>query len=462
MRMKAKEEFKFRGLPVRIFIVVLVSGLLSMMMIWFMCVKMSRMSAQYEQMMEDQVQTREDVMEISGKLYEHRAVIIDCFLIDKNRQDGKKREKMIERENTIRAELQKLFENFQKKTNTDDKEILYHSVYSSFQSYLKTVEVAEKLFYDGNTKAALSYVSSRLLSGVNFIEENMKKLDEYSEKEMLDAKGEMEHSVMSARVHLVVGIAVTIIAVGVSLFYSVRVTMMLENQRSGLQKEVAVKNKELRQHSEKLLDVKDQTIVGMANLIENRDGDTGEHIMRTRMYVGMIAREARDKGYFTQKLTDEYIELLEKAAPMHDVGKIVVPDHILKKPGRLTPEEFEQIKRHASEGGRIVREVLGNIEDNEYVEMASEIAQGHHEKWDGSGYPEGKKGNEIPLCARIMAVADVYDALVSKRCYKDSMGCDRAMEIIEESAGSHFDPVLAKVFVEMKEKIRKISDESVD
>ena len=139
--------------------------------------------------------------------------------------------------------------------------------------------------------------------------------------------------------------------------------------------------------------------------------------------------------------------MMYRVAPLHDVGKIVVPDYILKKPGRLTPEEFEQMKRHASEGGRVVREVLNGVADEEYLSFASDVAACHHEKWNGKGYPNGLSGEDIPLPARIMAIADVYDALTSKRCYKEAMPPEKAFEIIREDAGTHFDPFLAEVFI---------------
>ena len=141
---------------------------------------------------------------------------------------------------------------------------------------------------------------------------------------------------------------------------------------------------------------------------------------------------------------------------MHDIGKIAVSDVILQKPGRLTNEEFEHMKEHTTAGGRIVVEVLGNIEEKEYIDIAAQIAEGHHEKWDGSGYPNGLSGESIPISARIMAVADVFDALVSERCYKPPMSVDKAFKIIEESGGSHFDPELARLFCNIRNDIEKV------
>ena len=189
-------------------------------------------------------------------------------------------------------------------------------------------------------------------------------------------------------------------------------------------------------------------IEGIADLIENRDSNTGTHIKNTSAYVEMLALAAKNKGLYADVIDDHYIDMITRAAPLHDVGKIVVSDSILLKPGKLTSEEFDLIKRHAKEGGRIVDQILGGVTDDEFMRYALEIAVYHHEKWDGSGYPEGLKGEAIPLSARIMALADVYDALIMKRPYKEAFSTEKALGIIEEGLGSHFDPELGKLFVE--------------
>ena len=147
---------------------------------------------------------------------------------------------------------------------------------------------------------------------------------------------------------------------------------------------------------------------------------------------------------------------IEYAALMHDIGKIVVSDRILRKPGKLTEQEFEQMKKHAEVGGEVVREVLSGITDEEYLSFASDIATYHHERWDGTGYPKGLKGEDIPLSARIMAIADVFDALVSERCYKEAMSPEEAFKVIKEESGSHFDPNLAEVFLNHREEFKSI------
>ena len=204
---------------------------------------------------------------------------------------------------------------------------------------------------------------------------------------------------------------------------------------------------ELIASQEKKSDMQVHIISGLANLIENRDLETGEHVARTSSYVKALSEFARADGVYTDQLDDHFISLMYRVAPLHDVGKIVVPDQILKKPGKLTEEEFEQMKRHASEGGRVVREILGGITDDEYLSFAADVATCHHEKWNGRGYPKGLSGEAIPLSARIMAIADVFDALISERCYKKAMPLDKAFKIIGEEAGGQFDPNLAGVFL---------------
>ena len=210
---------------------------------------------------------------------------------------------------------------------------------------------------------------------------------------------------------------------------------------------------ELVSNQNRITAIQGRIITGLANLIESRDLETGEHVARTSKYVRSLARAAREDGVYSEILDDEYIYKLYELAPMHDIGKIMVSDRILRKEGRLTAEEFEQMKLHTTAGGRIVREILEEITDEDHIRFAQDIAMYHHERWDGSGYPEGLKGEDIPLPARIMALADVYDALVSKRCYKDAMTEQEAIDEIRRESGTHFDPLLTQVFLDHAEDI---------
>lgn len=233
-------------------------------------------------------------------------------------------------------------------------------------------------------------------------------------------------------------------------------TELLDTHRKALREEVDAQSDALQKQHEKIIEIQNNTIISLSNLVENRDSDTGEHVRRTSAYVRLLAQKAYDNSLYQEELTPEYIELLTKAAPMHDIGKIVVPDSVLKKPGKLDAEEFEQIKKHTTEGGRIVREILGENEDQKYVILATEVASGHHERWDGTGYPLGLTGLNIPLSARIMAIADVYDALVSPRCYKEPFTVEEAFNIIKEGSGTHFDPKLTELFLQLRADIETV------
>ena len=215
---------------------------------------------------------------------------------------------------------------------------------------------------------------------------------------------------------------------------------------------------ELLANQKKISDMQAHMISGMASLIESRDLDTGRHIMRTSGYVTLLAQLCRSQGVYADQIDDHYISLLGILAPMHDVGKIIVPDSILKKPGKLTDEEYEVMKTHASAGGKVVNEVLDGITDKEYLKFASDMAKFHHEWWDGTGYPEGLKGEEIPLSARMMAVADVLDALVSERCYKAPIPFDDAIEVMKGESGTHFDPELIRILLKYREDFRSVHE----
>lgn len=211
----------------------------------------------------------------------------------------------------------------------------------------------------------------------------------------------------------------------------------------------------------KLAHYHSEMVMGFAALIENRDDSTGGHVKRTSMYVKLIAEELRDKGYYRNILTSDYINSLIKAAPMHDIGKISVPDAILQKPGKLTAEEFEIMKLHTENGGKIIQQTFSGFGNEEYLKMAYEVARHHHEKWNGKGYPDGLKRKEIPLCARIMAVADVFDAVSEKRCYRDAMPMDKCFGIIESGSGQDFDPLIADTFLNILDKVERVHNECV-
>ena len=199
-----------------------------------------------------------------------------------------------------------------------------------------------------------------------------------------------------------------------------------------------------------IIEMHNNLIMSMATMVESRDNSTGGHIRRTSEGVRILIDEIKASKTFN--LSEEFCKNIVKAAPMHDLGKIAVKDVVLRKPGKFEPEEFEEMKKHAAEGARIVREILKSTDDADFKIIAENVAHYHHERWDGSGYPDGLKGDKIPLEARIMAIADVYDALVSKRVYKDSMSFEQADSIIMEGFGKHFDKKLEPVYLAARPK----------
>ena len=194
----------------------------------------------------------------------------------------------------------------------------------------------------------------------------------------------------------------------------------------------------------------------MAEVVENRDDNTGGHIRRTAKYVEGIARELKKRGTYGDILTDRYMRDMIVAAPLHDIGKIHIPDAVLNKPGRLTDEEFALMKTHTTAGAELLNLAKEELGASDYLNMAVQMAAHHHEWWNGRGYPDGVSGEDIPLCARIMAVADVFDALTSKRCYKSAMPLEKAYAIIREENGTHFDPAVVEAFFAATEDIEEM------
>jgi len=221
---------------------------------------------------------------------------------------------------------------------------------------------------------------------------------------------------------------------------------------------------EVQKRTTEIIAIQDVTIHAMASLAETRDNETGNHIRRTQYYMRVLAEKLRHHPRFSYFLDDDMtIELLFKSAPLHDIGKIGIPDRILLKPGRFEPEEFEIMKTHTTLG----RDAILHAEKQLGIEMpfltlAKEIAYGHQEKWDGSGYPQGLSGDDIPISARLMAVADVYDALISRRVYKEGMPHEKAVDIILQGKGSHFDGDIVDAFIELQDEFKKIAQTYAD
>jgi HD-GYP domain-containing protein (c-di-GMP phosphodiesterase class II) len=212
---------------------------------------------------------------------------------------------------------------------------------------------------------------------------------------------------------------------------------------------------QMHRQNERITNMQEEIIVNFAEMVEARDISTGNHVKKTAFYVEAIAKELQKEGKFKDILTDSYIKVLKRSAPLHDIGKIAISDLILNKPGRFTDDEFKIMQSHTTEGKNILTKIEANASDMDegYLKESIEMAQYHHEKWDGTGYPTKIKGEEIPLAARIMAVADVFDALVAERVYKKSFPYEKAMEIITEGSGKAFDPVVVEAFTRISKEL---------
>lgn len=223
-----------------------------------------------------------------------------------------------------------------------------------------------------------------------------------------------------------------------------------------LTKNQAEQMRSIRKLSESTFKMQDGLIVTMADLVESRDSDTGAHVQKTAAYVKIIVEGLKAKGYYAGKITPKFISDVVRSAPLHDIGKINIPDEVLNKPGKLTDEEYEIMKTHAAAGKRIMENAISTVEGDNYLKEARNMAGYHHERWDGKGYPEGIHGEVIPLSARIMAVADVFDALTSPRVYKPAFSLEKSLSILEEGKGTQFDPKCVEVFMESLSEVKVI------
>jgi response regulator RpfG family c-di-GMP phosphodiesterase len=216
---------------------------------------------------------------------------------------------------------------------------------------------------------------------------------------------------------------------------------------------VTVEN--LEHQTEVIRKLQNGLILVLADMVESRDQNTGEHVRKTAAYTDIIMRQLKKEGIYTDQLTDEFVSDVVHSAPLHDIGKIQVPDLILNKPGKLSEDEFEAMKAHTTAGADMIRHAMDMVSESDsgYLREAMNLANFHHEKWDGTGYPRGLVGENIPLCARIMAAADVLDALISQRLYKEPMTIDETIDVFEKSKGMHFEPCIADAVINSRKLI---------
>ncbi|MDD2742740.1 MAG: response regulator [Rhodocyclaceae bacterium] len=238
---------------------------------------------------------------------------------------------------------------------------------------------------------------------------------------------------------------------------------LLRDQNANLEALVCQRTADLHARTLELQRSQDFLIVALGSIAETRDNETGSHIHRTRAYVKFMAKKLALLPRFKESMTYDQWAIIWKSAPLHDLGKVGIPDYILLKPGKLTPEDFKEMQRHPAIGRDAIHAAEMRMgSGRSFLAVAKEIAYSHHEKWDGSGYPEGLIGEAIPLSARLMAVADVYDALISKRVYKSAMSHEAAVEIIRKSSGSHFDPLIVDCFLDDVDEFKRIAEKFTD
>lgn len=238
----------------------------------------------------------------------------------------------------------------------------------------------------------------------------------------------------------------------------VKTHITLKQARDFLKQQNELLEQKVLQRTEQMEELQDVVMVAMGSLAETRDPETGNHIRRTQHYIKALANALKDHPKFSDFLTPENVTMLYKSAPLHDIGKVGVPDDILLKPGKLTNEEFEEMKKHTTYGKNAIEQAeLTMNKGGNFLRFAKEIAHYHQEKYDGSGYPEGLSGEEIPVSARLMAIADVYDALISKRVYKPSFSHEKAVSIILDGKGTHFDPDMTDAFDQISEEFARIA-----
>lgn len=238
--------------------------------------------------------------------------------------------------------------------------------------------------------------------------------------------------------------------------------LMLTQARKILEDQKEVLKQQVEEQTKEIALTQDVAIYCMASLAETRDNETGNHIRRTQHYMRLLCNTLKSHPNFSHYLDDKTIDFLFKSAPLHDIGKVGVPDKILLKPGPLSPEEWQEMKQHAQIGYEALLRAEKELGSSSFLEVAREIALTHHEKWDGSGYPQGLKGEEIPISGRLMALADVYDALISKRVYKLPFSHEESIKLIVSEKGSHFDPAVVEAFEQLAGEFNKVAEKFKD
>ncbi len=405
----------------------------------FLYRSLSTLRKDYETILNTYASKEEDMSRLTKLMYEMQAKV-SAQIIKKDEESFQANSETI---NELHNEIVHVFNHYDALITDKDEYDLYHLVYSGYIGYKEQVELVENFSGSDSIETAHYYVDTIMSNNLEEMNKNLTALYEMTEGDIQRIQDDMDaNQRFTSLVTMMFGILMIAVVIALLIAFirlSGRIFTKFTNEQ--------------RIHKEAIIHMQSKTIEGMAGLVESRDGETGLHVKNTAYYVEIIARKMAESEKYKEILIPEYIDLLKRFSPLHDIGKIVVSDTILLKPGRLSEEEFEKMKLHTVEGGSIIESILGDIETPENVKIARDIAACHHEKWDGSGYPSGLSGTDIPLPARIMSVADVFDALISKRCYKKAFPVETAFEMISEARGTQFDPDVVAAFLELRPEI---------
>ncbi len=399
----------------------------------------------YNELVNDVIEEKDDIYQIKALLYKYE-YYMSAMIFGTEEFGSELKATVSQTELELRNQIIKHGLLMNKMQEGSDEAILFRSVNDDVLNYLNYNAVLLSMKKSNNVPELQDFITSRLVPLITRVNISIDKLSALSETQTELYKTILNENLQKSGVTSFLSLVLMIIAIVVSISITYKLLGELETDNNVLKFKTEL-------HEQRINEIQNNTIIGIADLVESRSGETGQHVKRTSHLVGLILAQAKKHNLWPELLTEQYIDFVTRAAPMHDIGKIIISDTILNKPGKLTPEEFEIMKTHASAGAKIVYEILGGIENIKYVEIASDIAHFHHEKWNGKGYPEGKKEKEIPLCARIMAVADVFDALISERCYKKAMSYEDAFNLIQNESGEHFDPQIVELFMELKDEI---------
>lgn len=436
-----------------VFFVILISEIIGLFGLLFIKYRFDIFANRYQRTVIKNYEEKNDVSLIMRLLYQHEVEMANFMRITEYDEAEKSKKELSNLELQIRKSLIKYSQLIRYSNISANKKKVYLSVKDDVLNYLNYNSVLYSFKkYD---PAADEYVQEYIIPLISRVNSSIEILNNLADEETASVYQKMGVTLLTSNTVTIIVIIALVISIVFCLVYSLKNIKSLEIDNTELHIMTDVQTSMLEEKQKRIADIQKKTIIGIADLIESRSGETGQHVKRTSKYVEMIAKALYKKNLYTHVVDKQYIELISRAAPLHDVGKIIIPDNILNKPGVLRDEEYEIMKTHAAAGGKIILNLLDGIEDDEYNRIAYDIATYHHEQWDGKGYPNGLMGYDIPLSARIMAVADVFDALVSERCYKKTIEYEAAFDLILSKAGNHLDPIIVDVFIELKDEVIK-------